>query len=184
VTRRTFLACAALLLTLWAITTPAEEPLPIENGGQDQALYSDSVAGLQSQLDELIHLIKSPEQQAFISSLDELAIPNSREWFTAHFPAYAVDELQKNYESAFAGYRSHVWWVLGNFAKDPALGVRVEVSETPKNLNETGFETLLPRPDGGIKVENYRISPTLSKPPSWVSSLVYIDGRFRFVGGT
>jgi len=77
-----------------------------------------------------------------------------------------------------------VWWVLGNFAKDPALGVRVEVSEPPKNLNETGFETLLPRPDGGIKVEHYRISPTLSKPPSWVSSLVYIDGRFRFVGGT
>lgn len=54
----------------------------------------------------------------------------------------------------------------------------------PKPLNETGFEALLPRPDGGVKVENYRISPTLSKPPSWVSSFMYIDGRFRFVGGT
>jgi len=109
VTRKTFLACAALLLTLWAITTPAEEPLPTENGGQDQAPYSDSVAGLQSQMDELIHLIKSPEQQAFISSLDELAIPNSREWFTAHFPAYAVDELQKNYLSLVRKNRSSTY---------------------------------------------------------------------------
>jgi len=135
-------------------------------------------------MDDLIRLIKSPEPQAFLSSLDQLAIPNSHEWLTAHFPAYAVDELQKTYETAFAGYRSHVWWVMGNFAKDPAFGVRVEVSETPKTLNETGFEALLPRPDGEVKVENYRISPTLSKPPSWVSSFVYIDGRFRFVGGT
>ena len=183
-TRKPFLACALLLLTLWAVTTPAEEHVATGNGGQDQALYTDSAAGLQSQMNELIHLIKSPEQQAFLSSLDTLAIPNSHEWFTAHFPAYAVDELQKDYERAFAGYRSHVWWVMGNFAKDPAFGVRVEVSETPKALNETGFEALLPRPDGGVKVENYRISPTLSKPPSWVSSFVYIAGRFRFVGGT
>jgi hypothetical protein len=52
------------------------------------------------------------------------------------------------------------------------------------HLAETGLEALLPRPDGGGRVQNYRISPTLSKPPSWVSSFVYVDGRFRFVGGT
>ncbi len=128
-----------------------------ENGRRDQALYTDSAAGLRSQMDELIHVIKSQEQQAFLSSLDTLAIPNPHEWLTAHLPAYSVDELQKDYELAFAGYRSHVWWVMGNFAKDPAFGVRVEVSDMPKPLNETGFESLMPRPDGGVKVENYRI---------------------------
>jgi hypothetical protein len=187
VTRKTLLAGALLALTLWAIPMPAKgKPLATGNGGQEQPLYPDSAAGLQSQMDELIRLIRSTDQQAFLTSLDKLAIPNSREWFAAHFPAYAVDELQKNYESAFAGYRSHVWWVMGNFAKDPAFGVRVEGAALPKTLNENGFEALLllPRPDGKVTAENYRISPTLSKPPSWVSSFVYIDGRFRFVGGT
>jgi hypothetical protein len=179
-----YLSCAMALLMSWATKMPAQEHMGTGNEGQDQTVYTDSAAGLQSQMDELIRLSRSPEQQAFFSSLDMLAVPNPHEWLAAHFPAYAVDELQKDYEHSFAGYRSHVLWVMGTFAKKPAFGVRVAVSDMPKPLNETGFEALLPRPDGGVKVENYRISPTQSKPPSWVSSFVYIDGRFRLVGGT
>lgn len=152
--------------------------------GTPRATYEDSVLGLQSQMDELIRQIRGPEEKAFLAELDTLAIPNSREWLGAHFPAYAVGQLQNDYEKAFAGYRSHVWWVMGNFGKDAAFRVRVEASELPKPVAEVGFEALLPRPDASMKVENYRISPLSSKPPSWVSSFVYVDGRFRFVGGT
>lgn len=182
--RNTSLVCAVVLLTFWAVGMAGQEPMSVGSEGRNQAVYTDSVAGMQSQMDELIRLIKSPDQQAFLSALDTLAIPKPHDWLAGHFPVYAVDGLQKDYEHAFADYRSHVWWVMGNFAKNPAFGVKVEVSDIPKPLAETGFEALLPRPDGRVKVENYRISPTLSKPPSWVSSFVYIDGRFRFVGGT
>jgi len=64
-------------------------------------------------MDELIHLVNSPDQQAFLSALDTLAIPKPHDWLAAHFSIYAVDVLQKDYEHAFAGYRSHVWWVMG-----------------------------------------------------------------------
>jgi len=116
-------------------------------------------------MDELIHLVNSPDQQAFLSALDTLAIPKPHDWLAAHFPICAVDVLQKDYEHAFAGYRSHVWWVMGNFAKNPAFGLKVEASDIPKHLAETGLKALLPRPDGGVRVQNYRISPTLSPYP-------------------
>jgi hypothetical protein len=132
VTRKPFLACALLLLTLWAVTTPPEEHVATGNGGQDQALYADSAAGLQSQMDELIHLIKSPEQQAFLSSLDTLAIPNSHEWFTAHFPACEeAGPTLKNYITPAGLQRlkdEHLFLILG-------LGVR----KRSRNINDHEF---------------------------------------------
>jgi len=184
VNRKTSLVCAVALLILCSGRLAGQGSSGAGKENPDQDLYPDSVAGLQSQMDELIHLVNSPDQEAFLSALDTLAIPKPHDWLEAHFPIYAVDGLQKDYEDAFAGYRSHVWWVMGNFAKNPAFGLKVEASEIPEPLAEAGLEALLPRPDGGVRVENYRISPTLSKPPSWVSSFVYVDGRFRFVGGT
>jgi hypothetical protein len=174
----------AVLLILTATALYAQDPPATATSNTPQAGYPDSVAGMQSQMDELIRFVKSPDEGTFQAALDSLAIPKPHEWLAAHFPAYAVGQLQKDYEKAFSGYRSHVWWVMGNFAKDPAFALKVEPSELPKPLAETGFESLLPKPDGGVKVENYRISPLSSKPPSWVSSFVYISGRFRFVGGT
>ena len=175
---------AGIFLALWPVAICAQEPSAALTISKEQTVYPDSAAGLQKQMDGLVQLIRSSDQKAFLSALDALAIPETHDWLGAHFPAYALDRMQKDYERAFAGYRSHVWWVMGNFAKDSGFGLKVESSETPKPLDAAGFEALLPRPDGAIQVENYRISPSTSKPPSWVSSFVYIDGRFRFVGGT
>jgi hypothetical protein len=85
-------------------------------------------------MDELIRLVNLQDQQAFLTALDTLAIPKLHDWLEVHFPIYAVDGLQKDYEDAFAGYRSHVWWVMGNFAKDPAFGLKVEASEKTSDL--------------------------------------------------
>jgi len=164
VNRKASRMCAVLLM-LWSVRIASQGSTGAGKEGPDQDLYPDSVAGLQSQMDELIHLVNSPDQEAFLSALDTLAIPKPHDWLAAHFPIYAVDVLQKDYEHAFAGYRSHVWWVMGNFAKNPAFGLKVEASNIPKHLAETGLEALLPRPDGGVRVQNYRISPTLSPYP-------------------
>src|SRR5207245_7420544 len=68
------------------------------------------------------------------------------------------------------------------------FALRVQPSEMPKPLEESGFESLLPRPVDALRIENYRLASSSSDaihgPPSWVSSFVHIDGRFRFVGGT
>ncbi len=181
--RRICFVCMGVLLTQFSTVALAQDSTTSGDNGV-KAAYPDSSAGLQSQMDEMIRLIRSSDEKPFLAALDTLAIPNAHEWFAAHFPAYAVDQLQKDYQKAFAGYRSHVWWVMGNFAKNPDFGVRVEVSQSPVLLADTGLEALLPRPNTTVRTENFRITPTAPKPPSWVSSFIYVEGRFRFVGGT
>jgi hypothetical protein len=134
VNRKTSLVCAVALLILCSGRLAGQGPGGAGKENPDQDLYPDSVAGLHSQMDELIHLVNLQDQQAFLTALDTLAIPKLHDWLEVHFPIYAVDGLQKDYEDAFAGYRSHVWWVMGNFAKDPAFGLKVEASEKTSDL--------------------------------------------------
>ena len=140
--RRTYQVCAImfLFLMLFAAATHAQDTTAPANGSAPAYVYPDSVAGMQSQFDELIRLIRSPDQKPFLDALDALEIAEPRDWLTAHFPAYAVEQLQADYEKAFAGYRSHVWWVMGNFAKDRSFRVRAEVSKLPTPLVASGFE--------------------------------------------
>jgi hypothetical protein len=150
--------------------------------------FPDSADGLQAQFAELIHTARSNDQSAFRAALESLGIPNADKWFAAHFEARFLPQLPQDYAKALSGYQSHVSWVMGNFAKFDDFALRVDRSETPRPLAETGFESLLPRPADGVKVENYRLTSSSSNPkhgtPSWVSSFVHADGRFRFVGGT
>jgi hypothetical protein len=84
--------------------------------------------------------------------------------------------------------KAHITWVGENFAKFKDFGLTVEPLENPNPVADSGFESLLPRPVDPLKIENYRFTSTSSDPkhgpPSWVSSFVYVEGRFRFVGGT
>jgi hypothetical protein len=165
--------------------TPSRAPVqtaPVPTTELD--VYPDSTAGMQAQMDDMIRKIRMPDQSPFMAALDSLAIPHANEWIAAHFPTYASAQLQQDYTKASAGYRSHVWSVMGNFAKSAEFKISVEPSDLPAPLAVSGMEALLPRPNTTVKIENYRFSPASSKPPSWVSSFVYIEGRFRFVGGT
>jgi hypothetical protein len=180
----TLLALAVVCLSSLLYAQSQSVPDPVGAAAGTEAPITDSPAGLQSQMDELVRLVGLPDQTALQMALDSLAMTDVRVWLSAHFPAYSVDELQQDYARAFSGYRSHVWWVMGNFAKEGNWKLKVEGGGPPSALSELGFEALLPRPDASVKVEVYRLSPSSAKPPSWVSSFVYIDGRFRFVGGT
>jgi hypothetical protein len=142
---------------------------------------------MQAQVDQLIrliHLQDDTHDAQFLAELDTFSIPTLGDWLAAYFPPSSVDRLLMNYEKAFAEYRSHVYWAMGNFARKSDLGIRVESSELPTPLADVGFEALVRRPIAAIKIENFRFSPTKDAPPSWVSSFAYVDGRFRFVGGT
>lgn len=180
-----YLICTLVCLASGQTRTPPQGSVPTTPVRPAEAdVYPDSAAGMQAQMDDMIRLIKMPDQAAFMAALDSLAIPRANEWIAAHFPTYAAAQLQKDYTEASAGYRSHVWWVMGNFAKNTDFKLNVAPSELPTPLADSGLEALLPKPNAAIKIENYRFSPASSKPGSWVSSFVYVEGRFRFVGGT
>ncbi|MGA7695868.1 MAG: hypothetical protein WCA76_12640 [Candidatus Sulfotelmatobacter sp.] len=151
--------------------------------------HPDSGDGLQAQVGEIITLVAhSNDQMTTKAALDFFGIPNADKWCAAHFDSRFVAQLPQEYAKVLSTFQSHVSWVAANFAKFDDFGLRVEPLDNPRPLADSGFESLLPKPVDVLKIENYRFTSTSSDPkhgpPSWVSSFVYIDGQFRFVGGT
>jgi len=151
--------------------------------------YPDSADGLQAQISDVVTVVSHSNDQAAIrTALDSFGIPSSDQWCATHFdPRFAAQLPQAN-AKALSTFQSHVSWVAANFAQFADFGLRVEPLDNPPPLEDTGFESLLPRPVDALKFENFRFTSTSPDPkhgpPSWVSSFVYIDGHFRFVGGT
>jgi TonB family protein len=77
---------------------------------------------------------------------------------------------------------------MENFAKFDDFGLQVGPFGTAEPQVGPGFEWLLRRPVDPIDAKNCRFTSTATDPkhgpPSWVGSFVYVDGRFRFAGGT
>ncbi len=151
--------------------------------------YPDSGEGLHAQISDIIALVAhSNDQMTIRTTLGSFGVPNPDKWCVAHFDPRFVAQLPQEYAKALSTFESHVSWVAANFAEFDDFGLKVEHLDNPRPLADSGFESLLPRPVDALKVENYRFTSTSSDPkhgpPSWVSSFVYIDGQFRFVGGT
>jgi hypothetical protein len=151
--------------------------------------YPDSADGVQAQVGDIVTLVAHSSDQAAIRlALDSLGVPNAEKWCAAHFDPRFAAQLPQDYAKVLSAFQSHVSWIAANFAKFDDFGLKVQPLDNPPPLADSGFESLLPRPVDALKIENYRFTSTSSDPkhgpPSWVSSFVYIDGHFRFVGGT
>jgi hypothetical protein len=147
----------------------------------------NTVAGLQSQVDELVRVAKAHDQTNWPMALNMFALPSANAWFMANFSSEHVSQLSQDYPKVRDGHLGHISWVIGHNQDAPGFSVQVAASEMPVPPSESGFESLLPRPLHLIPLQNFRFTPTAnsgSMPPSWVSSLVYVDGHFRVMGGT
>lgn len=113
---------------------------------------------------------------------------DSASWIAAHFEPGRASWLTSGYSKAFDGARSHIWWATGNFAQFTDFSYIVSPSAIPPPIADVGFESLFPHPKDQLKIENFRISLESADPkhgpPSWVGSFIYLDGRFRWLGGT
>jgi hypothetical protein len=184
----TLIRSIVLLLFFLSAFTASFAQHPPPSPSAIDATFEDSAAGLQHQLHAFLEVIRSGDQSLVQSFLDSFAIPDSASWFLAHFEPPLASQLAADYAGAFAGIRSHIWWATGNFAQFNDFSYLVSSSELPQPIADTGFESFLPRPTDRLRIENFRIGSASSDPthgpPSWVSSFVYLDGRFRWIGGT
>lgn len=185
---KTLIRSIGLTLFLFQAFAAISAQSPPPSPSAADATLEDSAAGLQHQLQTFLQVIRSGDQAAVQSFLDAFAIPNPASWFVAHFESHSASQLAADYVGAFAGVRSHIWWATGNFALFTDFSYAVSPSEIPPPIADIGFESFLPRPTDQLRIENFRISSASSDPkhgpPSWVSSFIYLDGRFRWVGGT
>jgi len=149
--------------------------------------YPHSAEGLQAEVIDVIHAAAASDQTTARAALDSLGIPNAVKWFAAHFdPRFT--QLPADYVSAVTKFQLHVAWVGANFSNFDDFALTAQALDHPEPLRDVRFESLLPKPLDDVKIENYSITSTSSdpkhEPPSWVSGFVYVDGRFRWVGGT
>ncbi|HWZ84232.1 MAG TPA: hypothetical protein VNW47_16510 [Terriglobales bacterium] len=119
-------------------------------------------------------------------TLDCLKIPDTDKWIADHFDPHLQTQVSREYVKSLTRYQEHISWVMANFANFDDFRVTVQISETPPAVDTSGGKFVTPI--SNVKVENFRITSAASDPqhgpPSWVSSFIYIDGKFRYVGGT
>lgn len=177
-TRPLLLLVASLLFTLHAQVTPSAPAT--------QQTYSHSAAGLQEQFAAITAAARSHDETAFSVALDSLGIPNQADWLVANFDSHFLPQLSGEYGKALKRYQEHVSWVMVNFAKFDDFAVNTQGLEPPAPLDVPAGKFVAPVT--AVKVENFRLSSastdTQHGPPSWVSSFIYLDGKFRYVGGT
>lgn len=150
--------------------------------------YAHSRTGIEEQFADLLAVVRAGDEDAIHKALNTLGIPDAKGWVTAHFAEKDVEEEYTAYAEWLKKFQSHVWWVTGNFGKNPGFALKVEDSAVARPLSDVGFESLVPRPKDEVKIETFRFSSNVSDPKfgsqSWVSSFIYLDGRFRMIGGT
>lgn len=146
--------------------------------------YAETRAGIEEQFADILTVVRTGDETKIHETLDTLCIPDAKGWIAAHFSAEDVDQEQQKYQEALKKFQSHVWWVTGNFGKSPDFTLHVEESQIAQTLSDQGFEGLIPRPKDQVKVQNFRFIPTTPNPPSWVTAFIYVDGRYRMIGGT
>ena len=150
--------------------------------------YVHSRAGIEGQFADVLAVVRSGDEGAIHKTLDTLGIPDAKGWIGAHFATKDVAQESAAYAEGLKKFESHVWWVTGNFGKNPEFALKVEEAALARPLSNVGFEGLVPRPKDEVKIETFRFSSNVSDPKlgtqSWVSSFVYLDGRYRMIGGT
>jgi hypothetical protein len=164
------------------------EALTQSSATQTVQTYPHSRDGIEQQFAGILQVVRTGDKAAILSALDTLGIPDANGWISANFAAPDVAKEQMAYQDALKKFQSHVWWVTGNLGKNPAFALKVEESQVARSLTNTGFEGLIPRPKEPVQIETFRFTSTVNDPqfgqPSWVSSFIYLDGRFRMLGGT
>jgi hypothetical protein len=165
------------------------KPQTLDNGATKATkTYANSRSGIEEQFADILSIVRTNDEASIHRALDTLSIPDANGWIAAHFAVELVAREQQAYEQALKKFQSHVWWVTGNFGKYPEFALKVEESQNARPLSDVGFEGLVPRPKDAVEVQNYRFLSTVNDPklgdPSWVSSFIYLDGRFRMIGGT
>ena len=161
---------------------------PGSAGSDAVKTYAHSRAGIEEQFADVLAVVRTGDEDAIHKALNTLGILDAKGWVTEHFAEKDVAQEYKAYAEGLKKFQSHVWWVTGNFGKNPGFTLNVEDSAVARPLSDVGFESLVPRPKDEVKIETFRFSSNVSDPKfgsqSWVSSFIYLDGRFRMIGGT
>jgi TonB family protein len=164
---------------VFCVSTQARTPV--------MSVYPDSADGFRQQLEALISSFNSRDRADFRADLETLVIPDSDQWIANHFPPANVPKLQRSYRESFAVFERHLYSVIEDSAQLSSGGMTAKSWGVPLPPNQSEVEQGIPSPFQSIPVECFgygALHPKLGVKSSWVSSFVYMEGMFRYVGGS
>lgn len=126
------------------------------------------------------------DKKTFDAQLDSFAILDPAAWLAQTFGAKKGASLVQPYNTSLGKFKSHISFVSENWAVLPRAALAVETSQQPFPVEGSGDVAGPPRPLALLRIENFRFTVMGEgrDPTSWVFSFVYLDGKFRIVGGT
>ena len=148
--------------------------------------YADSADGMRLQMGTALKGWRAEDKQKFAAQLDSFAIAEPKIWLEKTFGNITGASLVPEYQTSLEKFKSHISWVSGNWSNAPDAALAVEVSQLPDPPASAEEEATLPKPDAAVRIENFRFTIKADGKviESWVFSFIYLDGRFRIVGGT
>lgn len=148
--------------------------------------YADSADGFRQQLEDLVAAKKSGDEAAFRSKIDAFAIPNLDGWIAAHFSPTDVPKLQTDFQLSSAGFQESLTVLVKAAVQSPGREMMIKSSEPSVPPSAALAEESLSSPIQPIAIEcfHYGLPPTGNEGSlTRLSSFVYLDGKFRYVGG-
>jgi hypothetical protein len=148
--------------------------------------YADSADGFRQQLEDLVATKKSGDDAAFREKLKEFAIPKVNDWISAHFSPTNAQKLQSDYGLALLGFQTNLTDFIDKAEHSPVSEITVWQSEPSIPPREILSKNSLPSPVHPTAVEFFRYGLAFEEDVThrtWVSSFLYLEGSFRYVGG-
>jgi TonB family protein len=148
--------------------------------------YPDSAEGFRQQLEDLIATKKSGDAAGFRIKLETLAIPNAQDWIVTHFSATDVTNLGRDYRLRFAKFQENLASLIERVAQTPGREMMVWSMEPPVPPDAILAKQGLPSTVQPTMIRCFLygfLSEENTIPQTSVSSVVYLEGEFRYAGG-
>jgi TonB family protein len=177
---------AALLLTIPPVAGIAET-LQSPAAVQTTPVYAQSKEGFRSQIDAIVQSYRAGGATTGRQLIDQLHLPHSEAWFSAHLPPEQSAKLTERYDRVFENFAE-------SLEKTIETIVANRTSDLASDLDEgKGEKPAIVRPGtklSGVVAVNrpnlffchFAITVKKQDSTSWADTFTYEDGAFRFLG--
>jgi len=140
----------------------------------DCPVYADDTDGLTRQFTALFDDYKQNSSAGIHTLLECFAVPSAElpELSGDHYDA----ELASRYAKAFDGFESSIISVLEKWARDPGTSIRIERRDPVAGPVQNAA------PKSDPHAYKFVVAATGRGSQEWVTSFIFRDGSFRFVG--
>lgn len=177
---------AALLLTMPPAAGIPETPQSPDTV-QTTAAYAQSKDGFRSQIDAIVQYYRAGDATTGRLLIDQLHLPHSEVWFSAHLPPEQSAKLTERYDRLFTNFAESfektIDAIVANGTSDLASVLDEGKGEKPSIVRPgTRLSGVVAVNQPNLFFCHFSITVKKQDSTSWADTFTYEDGAFRFLG--